>query len=78
MALGIRGQLTEFQQLNAPDKLVIFAMGRLWRPIVPDAEREPIYSVSRSLHFQAHQSGSSRRANLRAPHPGLWPMEKAA
>ena len=62
MALGIRGQLTELQQLNAPDKLVIFAMGRLWRPIVPDAERAPIYSVSRSLHVQAHQSGSSRRA----------------
>jgi hypothetical protein len=27
--IEFKGQLTEFQQLNAPDKLVIFALGRL-------------------------------------------------
>jgi len=47
-------------------------MGRLRRPIAPDAERAPIDSVSQSMHGQAHQSGSSRRANPRAPHPGRW------
>jgi hypothetical protein len=47
-----------------------FLMGRLRRPIAPDAKRAPIYSVCRSLPVQAHQSGLSRRANPRAPHPG--------
>jgi len=44
-------------------KLLNYLMGRLRRPIAPDAERAPIYLVSRRLHVPANQSGSSRRAN---------------